>query len=511
MRPTRTILIVLAAVIGVAIAAPGLARAHTDFESSTPTDGAVVDSAVATITVAFTNPATPVGDGFVVLDPEGRTRAPDGVTTSEGRIFELGFDPPLAGGAVGVRWNVRAGDAHPIEGSFSFTVTAPAVTTTTPTTAPQTTAPPTTAGPDATTTERTGADDPTTSARATTSTTAVAVSAADGSEPPTSLEEFLAVGDDQPGETTQRVGRIVSLLAAMLAIGGIAFLASTLRGTGEELSRFVVGVRVAGAALAVGAVISYAGLLRGDGQDVADAWTNSPGAAMALRLLGGVAIALGATAVARSGPTRPASLSAAVSARAVPHDHPTTERSRARWDPRRSPIALAGVALVVISFWFDGHTVSEGNRIVLAALDSVHVVAGAVWVGGVVGFAAIVSWRARREVPTRAAELIVRFSTIAAVALAAVVAAGGLMAFTMLDSLDDLTGTEWGQLLLLKSAAVAVAAGVGAYNHLRLRPALEASPDDPAVAAGLRGTLIAEAIVLTFVVVVTAWLVQAAI
>jgi copper transport protein len=40
--------------------------------------------------------------------------------------------------------------------------------------------------------------------------------------------------------------------------------------------------------------------------------------------------------------------------------------------------------------------------------------------------------------------------------------------------------------------------------------ALTAAPDDPDLTARLRSTLTAEAIVLTFVVTVTAWLVAAA-
>lgn len=38
----------------------------------------------------------------------------------------LRFDEPLAGGDIGLRWMVAAPDAHPIGGSFSFTVTAAA-------------------------------------------------------------------------------------------------------------------------------------------------------------------------------------------------------------------------------------------------------------------------------------------------------------------------------------------------------------------------------------------------
>jgi len=86
------------------------------------------------------------------------------------------------------------------------------------------------------------------------------------------------------------------------------------------------------------------------------------------------------------------------------------------------------------------------------------------------------------------------------------VLAGALMAVFVLDSPGELFSTEWGQVLLLKSAAVAIAASGGAYNPFCLRPRFEAAPDDPRLAADFRSTLIAEAIVLTFVVITTAWL-----
>ena len=180
------------------------------------------------------------------------------------------------------------------------------------------------------------------------------------------------------------------------------------------------------------------------------------------------------------------------------------------WRPRSSPIALVGVAAILVSFWFDGHTVSKGPRLVHSLLSSVHVAAGSVWAGGVVSMAVVAWWRYRRGEPTRAAELIVRFSSVATIALAAVASAGMVMAVFVLDSFGELTGTEWGQILLLKTAFVAIAAGGGAYNHFRLLPALEAAPDDEELAAELRSTVTAEAIILAFVVIVTAWLVAAA-
>lgn len=124
--------------------------------------------------------------------------------------------------------------------------------------------------------------------------------------------------------------------------------------------------------------------------------------------------------------------------------------------------------------------------------------------------AAVVWSRHRSDRPMRVVELVVRFSKIATIALASVVIAGGVMAVLVLDSFGELTGTPWGKILLLKTAAVGLAMIGGAYNHFRLLPALESDPESPEVLSELRSAVTAEAIMLVFVVAVTAWLVAAA-
>jgi copper transport protein len=84
------------------------------------------------------------------------------------------------------------------------------------------------------------------------------------------------------------------------------------------------------------------------------------------------------------------------------------------------------------------------------------------------------------------------------------------MAAVILDEPGDLFDSDWGRLFLTKTTAVAIAAGLGAFNHFRLRPALEQRPDDPALAKELRTSLVAESAVLVVVIVLTAWLVAAA-
>ncbi|HEX6221144.1 MAG TPA: copper resistance CopC family protein [Acidimicrobiia bacterium] len=114
-------------------AAPALA--HTEFDSAIPADQAVVDDPVAEITIAFTLPVTVVGNGFEVLTPRGNIISPE-VETDDDTVFTLIIDDPLAGGEVGVRYEVAAEDGHVLAGGFSFSVTAAGETTTT-TTSPE--------------------------------------------------------------------------------------------------------------------------------------------------------------------------------------------------------------------------------------------------------------------------------------------------------------------------------------------------------------------------------------
>ncbi|MGB0115111.1 MAG: CopD family protein [Ilumatobacteraceae bacterium] len=469
LRRISGVLVVLAAVV----LGSGTALAHTDFDSSSPADGAVLDAPVDTVTILFTNPATPVGDEFTALDATGQVRTPTSVSVVGDRVFELHFDPALAGGEIGIRWKVQAGDAHPIEGSFSFTVTAPLTTEAEPIDAGQTV-------------------------------------------PPGDLDEFLAVDTGSPGDALSRTGRLLGLLGVVLGIGTFAVLALVLRGTRTELHSTVGAVRILGVVVAVGACIEYIGVARVAGISLADNLSTSAGAAAVLRVIGGVGLAAGLTAhstVALGPRGRTAPPLATVTPAA---DQPTTggmDRSDhpMRWRADSSSwMAYVGVGLLIVSFWFDGHTVSKGIRPLHAVVNSVHLIAGSVWAGGVVAIAAIMWVRFRRGQPTQAHDLLLRFSPFATLALVAVALAGLVMAVFVLDSFGELTSSEWGQILLLKTAAVALAAAGGAYNHFRLIPALDATPGDENLLAQARSTVTAEAIMLVFVVVVTAWLVTAA-
>jgi copper transport protein len=523
---------VLLVVAGLVLA-PATASAHTGFELSTPAEGTTIDEPVSLVTIVFTGEATPVGDQFIALTPDGVLQEAASIATVDDKIFSIIFDPPLAGGQVGIRWNVQAADAHPIEGAFSFTVNAPAPTTAAPTT---------TTAPEATDTssapldvapvevadtaaavvvvdpvEQPPAADATEAAVADSNSEAATVPAVPAAQ---ALDEFLAVDDSVRGETTATVGRLVGFLGVALGLGGLAFVATTLRGRREEVRHALSAIRVLGVVVALGAAIEYVGVARIGGESLTSGWSTAPGFATVLRMVGGLGLAVGiAGTISRGrvqGLMRRPSVVRSLSAAVVDDLRASPTRDEAgdpivRWTPdARSWPAMAGAVLIIASFWFDGHTVSKGFRPLHALVNSVHVAAGAVWVGGVVAMAAVIWSRHRSDRPMRVVELVVRFSKIATIALASVVVAGGIMAFLVLDSIGELTGTPWGKILLLKTAAVGLAMIGGAYNHFRLLPSLEADPESPELRTALRNTVTAEAIMLVFVVTVTAWLVAAA-
>ena len=162
------------------------------------------------------------------------------------------------------------------------------------------------------------------------------------------------------------------------------------------------------------------------------------------------------------------------------------------------------------SYAFDGHTVTEGDRLVTAGVNAIHVAGGAVWVGGLVMFVSILRRRRRSGADLEALPIALRFSVVATVALVAVGGAGIVLAVTILDSLSELWSTPWGQLLLVKTFVVGLAVSVGAYNHFELIPRLNKSTSKVAISTELQLVVTVEAVLLLITLVLTAFLVGAA-
>ncbi len=500
---------IVAAALVTALATLGsgqIASAHTDFDSSTPAESAVVDGPLTEVVVNFTNPAVIAGEGFELLDPTGAVRAPSSVDETDGTSFVLTFEPPLEAGSYGVRWKVQAGDAHPIDGAFRFEVTATSSPTTTVSGASATAAAP-----------------PTTVATGMSMDGMEVGDTAHATMTDETMDDFLNAGSmSHDSAALGRVGRTISILGAIFGIGVLAALVWTIRGRHEELDTQLAWIRLAGLAMFTGGFIEYAALTDIDPAASLDALlTTKPGAATALKMVGGLAVMFGFHGRAGRIVAPPLSLSAAVATELRPENLPTAAETahhdhghghgEHRWTPTSSAaLGLVGYALVLISFWFDGHTVSKGPWAVHSVVNFIHLGAAAVWGGGVFAMTTVAWMRRCRSERVGLAAMVVRFSSIATVSLAAVIVAGLVMTVMILDTPGDLFGTQWGRILVAKIAVVAVAAGLGGYNHFRLRPELEQRPDDPALAKELRVSLAIESAVFIAIVVLTAILVASA-
>ena len=175
---------------------------------------------------------------------------------------------------------------------------------------------------------------------------------------------------------------------------------------------------------------------------------------------------------------------------------------------QRAALVL-GTCLAVASPALTGHSRSFSPQAPVIALDVLHVLAGSVWLGGLVGLAITLPAISGRG--TQAAQTLSRFSAIAAGVLAALVATGGLVAWRFVASWENLFGTRYGWLLLAKIALVAVAAAIAAWNRYVLLP--RTPPDGGyqerrAAAAQLGRVIAVEAGVIVVVVALTGFLVN---
>ena len=309
--------------------------------------------------------------------------------------------------------------------------------------------------------------------------------------PTVPIDDFLAGSGPSGGERWEAIGAGLGLGGVVLAIGLVTLLAIVHHGPRREIRTLLTVTAGAGALMLVGGVIEVSGTARVLEVGWLDALRDGSASGAMMRLLGGILVLLG------------------LSDHAAPSDAgPVTDDEPHRWSVgATSAFGVVGVVLGALSFAFDGHTTAEGPRAVHAAVNVVHVVAGGVWVGGTVGLAIVATLRRSRG--GAIGVLLGPFARLATIALGTVVVAGVGLAVIILDGPGDLTGTDWGRRLLVKVAAVGVAALLGAYHHLVA--VSRSTVGDASVDRVARRTLPLEAGVLAAVVVLTALLARASI
>lgn len=428
------------------------AWAHTQLDDSEPAAGTTVPGPTGTVELEFSRPIELLERSVRVVGHPGRVT---GIALSDdGTVVTATLDPPLPDGSYEVAWRVLASDSHPRQGDIRFTVTgAPAPTPS-------------------------SAERPASGTDAGGTATAGTVAGVDvDPERPDTVELSSTF------ETLANLFRIAMYLGMMVAAGLALFKAWPHRGQHEGAPQLAAWTSVAaGVALvaSAGEVAAHVATVSGSGMagfvDLAT-WRavlqTGLGTAFWIRTAG-----LGLLVVGGE------------------------RRRRRSLASAPDALKLVGVVLVLSSFQFVGHTASATPAWAVRSSDAIHAIAAAVWVGGIVGLA-LLSHHGAHE-GRRVA--VARFSTAAAYAVVGVGVAGLALAAVNLPNLASLWVTGYGQILLAKLALVAALGAIGAYNHLRVVPAV--SDGDDAALARLRHTVGAEAALVVLVLALTALLVN---
>ncbi|MFE9930372.1 copper resistance CopC/CopD family protein [Streptomyces sp. NPDC005533] len=422
--------LVLAALLATLYTAASPAAAHAALTASDPKDGAVVATAPAQVTLSFSEQVALGDDSIRVLDPQGRRVDTgelrdmcSGNTVRYGTALHTG----LPDGTYTVAWQAVSADSHPISGAFTFSIGAPSATDVT-------------------------------------------------------LPTARAGGG--PVGIAYGIARYAAYAGFTVLVGGAAFiLLCWRRGAAERpLQKLVVRAWVT---LTTATLVML--LLRtpytGSGK-FADAFDldglravleTKTGASLVSRLLllGAaalfVAVLFGVYArrVQDAGPEEELAPEG--------HEGEAHEEARATNDLTFG-LAIGGAVVAggIAATWALSEHASTGIQPGIAMpADILHLLAVATWLGGLAALLV-----ALHKVPGIERAAVRRFSTVAFVSVLVLAVTGVYQSWRQLGSWSALTGTDYGQLLLVKVGLVAVLLGI-AYLSRKWTARLADTPEAP--------------------------------
>ncbi|MER5438326.1 copper resistance protein CopC [Streptomyces sp. NPDC002790] len=399
---TWQLVLLFIAVTGALLAGAAPASAHAALTGSDPKQGAVVDAAPKKVSLTFSE-SVAISDGAVrVLDPAGK-RVDDGkVAHPGGTTYAVGLHSGLPDGTFTVTYQVVSADSHPVAGAYTFSIGAPSKTS-------------------------------------------------------------AVVADQNAGGGVvggiYGVARYVSYAGFALLVGGAAFvLGCWRRGAGSKpVQRVVVGAWTALTAATM-AMLLMRGSYTGSGKlgDIFDmsllgqVLQTKTGAALTSRLLLLAAAAL-FIAVLFGAYAKKNEETAQGSADG--EDTGAKERNDLTFG-----LSVGGtvVAAGLAATWAMAEHASTGIQAGLAMpVDVLHLLAVATWFGGLTTLLV-----ALYRVPTIEGSVVRRFSRVAFCSVLVLVATGLYQSWRQVGSWSALTGTAYGQLLMVKVGLVAVLVGV---------------------------------------------------
>lgn len=467
----RRLGLAVAGVVALLALVPATAGAHATLESTTPARGASLHEPPAQIVLHFNEAvegnfgAIRVFDGRGERVDAGNAFHPDG----EGSDLAVKVKPGLKDGTYTATYRIVSADSHPIAGGYTFSIGHGGATSAT-------------------------------------------------------VDELLAddAGSGSVTATAFGAARAVQYAAIALALGTLIFAAVAWLPALRELAGGGGRWQAASAAFAGRArrlllVAGGAGLLSGaaglvlqgatasgstfwsalDADVLGDVLDTRFGTVSGLGVLAWAAV-LGLAAAPR-GPLpvlRPASVGA--TGLALP--------AAPRLVAFAAPLALLA-ALPALG----GHAGTQDPRVVMLGTNIVHVLAMGAWLGGIaVLVLALRGATARLELHDRTrllAAAVARFSALAGIAVAALLASGILQSIVAMTAVDDLVDTAFGRAVLIKGCLFVALVTLGWMNRRRLIPGLRraaAGGESPGRAGVLlRRTLRGEAALGVAVLAVT--------
>ncbi|MEQ7004715.1 copper resistance protein CopC [Actinopolymorpha sp. B17G11] len=455
----------------------GQAWAHADLVSTQPANGQRLATAPHEVRLTFTEPVD-LGLGAVkVLDSAGRSVRTGALAHPPGDATTVAV--PIRGslraGVYTVTWQVTSSDSHPVRGAFAFTVGEPSAA----------------AGPDPA------------EANAGTGTGAGRGSAA-----------VEAAGDDAYSLIGVLSGVVRALAFAGLALCvGAPYFVAVCWPAGTRDPRALRLLRYGGIGLAgatVAALLFYGPYVAelpvgaiARPSLLAETLQTRLGAALVVRLLLLAVLAVGGWLLLR---------------RLARRGSDQTDDRRTR--TLRGAGVIAGAAALAATWSAANHSAAGVQVPVAIVADVVHLVAMAVWLGGLVALGVVL-------LPGRGVDgvrtVVRRFSATAMACVAALAATGLYQAWRQVGSVAALTGTDYGGVLMLKVALVLVilvlAFGARSWVRRHERPAVapiahsstrRRGAPDPANSevARLRRSVVGEVGVAGMVLILTAVLVN---
>jgi copper transport protein len=176
---------------------------------------------------------------------------------------------------------------------------------------------------------------------------------------------------------------------------------------------------------------------------------------------------------------------------------------------RERLLASAGLLSLAIAFGISwaSHPDSRGTLALVA--DYLHLAAAALWVGGLVALAllaGVMRPRARADRDALVRACVLRFSRLAAPAVAVLALAGGYLVLREFPGPAALFDTRYGITLVIKTVAFAGALALAGYHQRSVAPRLAAG----APVASMRRTLALEVALLVLALALAAVLSQTA-